>query len=88
MATTYKLTGKLMEHVTTWVNPKNFINRNKPESKGYILYDPIDMAAFMGNEKKERQRKRLFLCLFRNFQRKDRVDKTEAFQAQEKCPLP
>ena len=36
--------------------PKNFINRNKPESKGYILYDPIYMVAFMGNEKKERQR--------------------------------
>lgn len=67
--------------------PKNFINRNKPESKGYILYDPIYMVAFMGNEKKERQRKRLFLCLFRNFQRKDTVDKTEAFRAQEKCVL-
>lgn len=57
--------------------PKNFVNRNKPESKGYILCDPISMAAFMGNEKRK-DKKRLFLCLFKKFpeERHSRQDRS------------
>lgn len=67
--------------------PKNFINRNKPESKGYILYDPINMAALWAM-KKRKDKGKDFFCVYSEISRGKRVDKTEAFQAQEKCTLP
>ena len=43
--------------------PKNFINRNKPESKGYILYDPIYMAALWAMTKEKTKEKTFSLFI-------------------------